>query len=154
MIYSRSGVRGRFSRSFSGDPLGGQHIGRLVSDRSGDLRWSLQITEERQQAVLVLTVRGRLGQASAGTLDAAIRAAGGEPAGFVIDLTQVDYISSAALVAIDGAAGRLAASRRVLVLCAVPEPVRIALELSGLLSRVSIEPTRERAVARVASGAG
>jgi len=122
-----------------------------VSDRPGDLRWSLQVAEERQEGVLILTARGRLGQASVETLDAAIRAAGREPAGFVIDLTHVDYISSAALVAFDTAAGRLAANGRALILCAVAEPVRIALELSGLLSRLNIEPTRERAVARVAT---
>ncbi len=105
--------------------------------------------------MLVLTAAGRLGHASAGALSAALDAAialGNR--GLVIDLAQVDYLSSAGLTAIDKAAARLAGVSEILVLCAVPEPVRIALDLAGLLSHFPIESSRERAVARVASGTG
>jgi anti-anti-sigma factor len=68
----------------------------------------------------------------------------------VIDLAQVDYVSSAGLAAISAAAARFATARSPLILCAVSEPVSVAFNLGGLLSQIQIEPTRSRAVARVA----
>jgi len=65
----------------------------------------------------------------------------------VLDFTLVDYISSAGLEVIATAASQFAAADGVLVLASVGEPVRIALDLAGLLERLLFEPSRERAVA-------
>ena len=127
-----------------------------MSGQAGQYRllWSLRITEERCDGVLVLSPAGRLSHSSAGALDAALTAAiEREKGGLVIDLGKVDYASSAGLLMI-AAAARLAHARGVLVLCALTEPVRIALDLAGLLPHVAIEPSRERAIARIASPTG
>ncbi len=99
--------------------------------------------------MLVLTLAGRVGCASADglrrTLDEAI--AQGDRR-VVIDFGLVDYVSSAGLGALEAAAVQCADDRGALVLCSVPESVRIVLDLAGLLPDFPIEPSRKRAVAR------
>ena len=112
------------------------------------LRWPLEITEERSDGVSVLALSGRVGQRSAPQLAAAIGRLLDRPAPrLVLDFTLVDYISSAGLEVIATAASQFAAADGVLVLASVGEPVRIALDLAGLLERLLFEPSRERAVA-------
>jgi anti-anti-sigma factor len=118
---------------------------------SGRGQWSLRVVEERQEGVLIVTVVGRLGHASLGHLSAVLDAAvDANAAGFVIDLQGVDYVSSPALTAIFSAVARLAELHGVLILCAVPQPVQIALHLAGLPPQLAIETSRDRAVARLA----
>lgn len=114
------------------------------------LRWPLRITQDRRDGVLVLALAGRVGFASADTLAATVAdaMAKGERS-LVIDLASVDYVSSAGLNALEAAATACAALGGTLVLCAVTEPVRVALDLAGLLSQFPIERTRDRAVAQV-----
>jgi anti-sigma B factor antagonist len=93
-------------------------------------------------------LQGRLGVTSSSILTAEVAAA--VSAGhfrLVIDLEGVDYVSSAGLVALSETRSRLGAHDGSLVLCHLPEPVRRAIELAGLLESFSIEPTRERAIA-------
>jgi anti-anti-sigma factor len=116
-----------------------------------DLRWPLRIVEERRDGVLVLAVAGRLGAASAAILDAAVaRAVGRGDARLVIDLAGVDYVSSAGLKALASAAGLCLRGRGALALCGLAEPVRVALDLGGLLIDVPTELSRHQAIIRVA----
>jgi anti-anti-sigma factor len=103
--------------------------------------------------VLVLTVAGRIGHASAPGLRERLEAlvAAGERR-LVIDLEAVDYLSSAGLVVLEAATARFEAIHGALVLCAVTEPVRIVLDLAGALPRFAIEPSRGAAIARLAAG--
>lgn len=118
------------------------------------LQWPLRLAQERCAGVFVLVAAGRLSHASAGAFRSALdEAVSRERGGLVVDLGRVDYVSSAGLVAIEGAAARLAEARGVLALCDLSEPVRIALDLAGLLSRLVVEPTREDAARRIASHA-
>jgi anti-anti-sigma factor len=103
---------------------------------------------EPDNGVQVLTPVGRVGQASAHLLAAAISEALERTPRLVIDFASVDYISSAGLAVLDDAVSRVAERGGVLVLSTVSEPVRIALDLAGLLPQVPLEPSRERAVAR------
>jgi len=116
-----------------------------------DLRWPLRISEERGDGVLVLALTGRLGAASAVRFEAAVTEAivRGDIR-LVVDLDGVDYISSAGLRALAAAEGRCAGARGALSVCRPTEPVRIALDLGGLLPELSIEQTREAAIAGVA----
>ena len=117
----------------------------------GHLKWSLRVVEHWYGDVLVLEVIGRVGAASAATFSEAVARGFGRGERLVVDLAGVDYVSSAGLRALEVAArpgGRNGGSPRILVVCAVPEPVRIALDLAGLLSRLHIEGSREMAVAR------
>jgi anti-anti-sigma factor len=114
-----------------------------------DLKWPLRIVEERLDGVLVLALAGRLGAASAASFDAAVaEAVGRGDARLVIDLAGVDYVSSAGLNALASAAGRCARSHGALVVCGLVDPVRLALDLGGLIPELPIEPSRVRAVVR------
>ena len=117
-----------------------------------DLTWPLRITEERVDGVLVLVLAGRLGANSASSFGgAAAEAVSRGDVRLVVDLDGVDYISSAGLKALAAVRSRCTDARGAMSLCGVTEPVRIALDLGGLLPELSIEPTREDAIARVAT---
>jgi anti-anti-sigma factor len=117
-----------------------------------DLRWPLRISEERADGVLVLALNGRLGAVSAVGFDAAVsEAVARGDVRLVVDLDGVDYISSAGLRAMAAAGGRCSEARGALCLCRLTEPVRIALDLGGLLRELSIETTRQEAIVRVAT---
>jgi anti-anti-sigma factor len=115
------------------------------------LKWSLRVVEHWHGDVLVLELFGRVGAASAATFSEAVARGFGRVPRLVVDLAGVDYVSSAGLRALEVAArpgARNGGPPRTFVVCAVPEPVRIALDLAGLLSRLRIEGSRETAVAR------
>ena len=117
---------------------------------SSRLRWPLHIAPSRSDGVLVLALSGRLGGISAGALTAALTGAIGQgDSRVVLDLTEMDYVSSAGLQAIGSAAARCTAINGGLALCGVAAPVRIALELGGLLDLLAVEPSREAAVGRL-----
>ena len=115
------------------------------------LRWPLRIDEERHDGALVLVLAGRLGTASAAQFGAAVAEAvmRGDRR-LVIDLKGVDYVSSAGLKALATAASACAEARGSLALCGLAEPVRIALDLGGLLADLPVAPSRDDAIARVA----
>ena len=120
-----------------------------------NLRWPLRIEEELSGGVIVVTLTGRLGAASALPFAAALtEAISRGNARMVIDLQGVDYISSAGLAALAAAAGLCVRSQGTLVLCGLSDPVRIALDLGGLLSELAVEPSREQAIVRVAAPSG
>jgi stage II sporulation protein AA (anti-sigma F factor antagonist) len=117
-----------------------------------NLKWPLRIVTERREGALVLALAGRLGAASADRFGAAVaEAVGRGEARLVIDLTEVDYVSSAGLNVLATAAGLCAQAGGALALCGLTDPVRIALDLGGLLPDVAIEPSRDRAIVRVAT---
>ena len=121
------------------------------SARSLDI-WRLRMERQRQESVLVLALKGRIGGASAGALRDALDAIIHQgDTRVVVDLTDVDYISSSGLLALDDAAGRLTSSKGCLVLCGMADAVRIAFELAALASRFLIESDRAAAI-RTASG--
>jgi anti-sigma B factor antagonist len=102
--------------------------------------------------VLVLTLTGRIGSASAPALaDRLAAATEGGDRRLVIDFAGVDYLSSAGLVVLEAANRRVEALEGALVLCALTEPVRIVLDLAGATSRFAIEPSRDLGVARLAA---
>jgi anti-sigma B factor antagonist len=116
-----------------------------------DLRWPLRITEDRPDGtgVLVLALGGRIGAASAARLDSALGEAVARANGrVVVDLAEVDYVSSAGLNALSAARDRCAAAGGAFVACAVLDPVKIALDLGGL--QIPIEATRDEAIRRAA----
>ena len=119
-----------------------------------DLRWPLRSEEERCDGVIVLTLTGRLGAASAGPFGTGLaQAIGPGNARVVIDLQGVDYISSAGLAALATAAGLCVRNHGALVLCGLTDPVRVALDLGGLLPELAIEPSREEALFRLTASA-
>jgi len=112
--------------------------------------WKLTIGRESSDGVAVLRVEGRLGTASSGDLIGAI--VGAIESGdrrLLIDLAGVDYVSSAGLLALDAASGRMHVAGGTLVLCGLTEPVRLALELSGLLPHFIVDGSKDDGLARL-----
>jgi anti-anti-sigma factor len=114
------------------------------------LRWHLHVDREDVAAnVTLFIVSGRLGTLSSGdlleTLAAAVAAGATR---VVLDLTDVDYVSSAGLLALQAIMGRLLVSGGDLVLCGLSEPVRMAFELAGLVDQFGQAASRDEAIAR------
>ena len=108
--------------------------------------WSLEIATERVPGGIVIIPRGRIGTVTASTFAAALTAARAESPRVVIDLEGVDYISGSGLMALSNA---VAGEGGPAILCGLREPVRITLDLAGLLDGVSIESTRAAAIDRL-----
>jgi anti-anti-sigma factor len=117
-----------------------------------DLRWPLRIAEQRRDGVLVLTLTGRLGAASAAPFAANLTQFIEQGhVRMVLDLAGVDYISSAGLNAVRAAAALCVSHHGALALCGLTDPVRIALDLGGLLAELDVAPSREGAIVKAAA---
>ena len=100
--------------------------------------WYLTITRRAEEGSLVVAAAGRLGQASAPELAAALLTAADEGHQVVLDLAAVDYISSAGLQVIEMAASRLHASGMTLMVRGAEGATKLSLDLAGPLANVSI----------------
>ena len=113
----------------------------------------MEIGEEKQGEVVVLAPGGRVDSASSAELEAALlRHLGAGESRLLVDCTGVEYISSAGLRVLLMLVKKLQASGGRLVLCAMPESVRLVFELAGFLPLFEIEDSREAALARFESG--
>ena len=112
--------------------------------------WRLRVTRTEDQEVLIVTVAGRLGTRSSGELiEALVEAIGQGHRRILCDLEGVDYASSAGLLALDAVSGRMHVAGGELVLCGLSDPVRLVLDLAGLLPHFAVEPSRDAALARL-----
>ena len=87
-------------------------------------------------------VTGRLGAPTSARLASAldeIVAAG--HCRLLIDVSGVDYLSSAGLAVIEQTAARLKDSGGILVLCGLQEPVRVSFEVSGAAGHLALAET-------------
>lgn len=114
--------------------------------QSGD--WTLRIQAAVDGDLTILTTSGRLGAASSGQLLDALGATTGR-GHVLLDLTSVDYVSSAGLKMLDEVEIRLRSRGSELLLCGISEPVRFVFDLAGLLGRFTIESSLESALAHV-----
>jgi anti-anti-sigma factor len=113
------------------------------------LKWPLQITSDRRDSVNVLTLTGRLSQNAAENLNRALaRAIDAGDTRIVVDLAGVDYLSSAALSALDLAAARCTSLGGCLALCSLTPPVQVSFEIAGVEGRIPIESTLSAAIER------
>ena len=114
----------------------------------------MDIHQEHRDGVLVVAPAGRIDTTTTEALEQALTGAfeGGELR-LVIDFAGVGYISSVGLRAMLVAAKRMRERRGTMVLCALGDAVRQVFELAGFLPLFIVEPTRDLAVARCASGA-
>lgn len=112
----------------------------------------MEVREERRPGgILVIVPLGRLDSVTSGELEARLIAhlAAGETR-LVIDMAQVEYISSAGLRVLLSVAKKLRGRGQV-ALCSLARSVRQVFELAGFLPLFTIEDSREPAVARMAS---
>jgi len=99
--------------------------------------WQLHTKTSIEGGIPVLFVEGRLGHDAAAELETvALQHPPGADANVVIDLSGVDYLSSAALKVFQALAERQSQNGGRLRLRAPSVAARLALELSGLLELV------------------
>ena len=67
----------------------------------------------------------------------------------MVDLSAVDYVSSAGIRALADASGQATLASLPLTVCGLQEPVRLAMNMAGLLPALDIQPSRERALERL-----
>ena len=112
----------------------------------------MQIGEARQDGVMVLTPAGRVDTTTSGALETRLASALSGPAPhLVVDLSAVDYISSAGLRVLLVAARRVQTTGGRLALCGMGYPVRQVFQLAGFLPLFTIQDTRDAAVAALAA---
>jgi anti-anti-sigma factor len=113
----------------------------------------MEIGEERTAGTLVIAPLGRVDSVSSGELERHVvaRLDAGERR-LVIDLSGVEYISSAGLRVLLLAAKRLKPPQGALVLCGMGPSVRSVLELAGFMTLFAVEPARAQALARLEAG--
>ena len=115
-----------------------------------DVVWYLRLEEEDLGSVLVLTVHGRVFSQTVADFSAHLAACDTRHVrAVIVDLSDVDYISSQGLRVLEEAATRARASQCELVVSGLQPPVRTAFDLAGPAG-LTIEPSRDAAVRRVA----
>jgi anti-anti-sigma factor len=106
--------------------------------------WFLTVTRRAEGGSLVVSAAGRVGSRAASKLEAALLAAAGDGRQddgrqVVLDLAEVDYISSAGLHAIELAAGQLKARNVKLLVRGAEGATKLSLDLAGPLVNVSYQ---------------
>jgi anti-sigma B factor antagonist len=119
--------------------MSGTHIG------TGEIP-SMEITEQKSAGVVTLRLSGRLDTTTASAFEDTIlgRIESGERH-LVIDLAQLDYISSAGLRVIVLAGKRLSAANGKMVLCSLKDRVREVFDIARLSSIFSIYSSHDDA---------
>lgn len=97
--------------------------------------------------VLVASLQGRLNNVNAAQTEAEIlQHINHGTTDLLLDLAELDYISSAGLRIVLIAAKRLKMSAGRLVLCGIQDATREVFEISGFMNVLTVADTRERAL--------
>lgn len=114
----------------------------------------MQIAEARVDGIVAVVPAGRIDTTTAPLLEQRLTAllAGGERR-LVVDFSGVEYISSAGLRVFLVLAKRLRDLKGRLVLCGMAEPVRQVFHLAGFMPLFLVEPSQDRALARLVTRA-
>jgi anti-anti-sigma factor len=108
----------------------------------------MDLNEERLDQVTALSVKGRIDSTTAPQFGQRIDAVVAAPSGrLVVDLRDLDYISSAGFRVLLVAAKRADESGSRLVLCGLSSKVRQLFDVGGFLDLFSIAATRDEAIA-------
>ena len=109
----------------------------------------MKLTRTNETYGTVLNVTGRLDGSTAELLHATLQDLIAErPERLVLDLSGMEYVSSAGLRILLIAAKKVSGTSTSLVLCALRPHVNEVFEISGLTSVFSIAPGREMAAAQ------
>ncbi len=109
---------------------------------------SLSIQTSMNGDIAVVNIGGRIDSASAPVLDEALTKSFSKNAKLVLDLQDVDYMSSAGIRAIFKAAQAAQKAGGELKLAALPETIQSILYTVGLTQKVNTYPTVADAVAK------
>jgi anti-sigma B factor antagonist len=106
----------------------------------------MEITERRTAEIVTLSLSGKLDTTTAKTFEDKIltQIESGDRR-FVIDLAQLDYVSSAGLRVFILAAKRLNSANGKIVLCSLKDPVKEVFDIAGFSSIFSIHGSHDEA---------
>ena len=108
----------------------------------------MDLSEERMDQVTALSVKGRIDSTTALQFGQKLESAVAVPSGrLVVDLRDLDYISSAGFRVLLVAAKRADQSGSRLVLCGLSSKVRQLFDVGGFLDLFAITATRDEAIA-------
>ena len=109
--------------------------------------FAMEITERRMADTVTLSLSGKLDATTAKAFEEKIFAQmeSGERR-FIIDLAQLDYISSAGLRVFMLAGKRLSSANGKMVLCALKDPVKEVFDIAGFSSIFSVYGSRDEAI--------
>jgi len=112
----------------------------------------MQIAEARRDGVVAVVPAGRIDTTTAPMLEGHLNAllAGGARR-IVVDLSGVDYISSAGLRVMLLLARRIQEGQGRLALCTLAEPVRQVFQLAGFLPLFTVCDSRDAALGQLAA---
>ena len=105
--------------------------------------------ERREEGILILPV-GRIDSNTSGELEKNLVARGAEPR-LVVDLSGVEYVSSAGLRVFLMLARKVKASGGRLALCGLPPSVKQVFDLAGFTALFVVEATADQAFARLSA---
>jgi anti-anti-sigma factor len=112
-----------------------------VSARSPQpLAWIVHADVHAVTDIVTLVVSGRLGSIGAPTFRALVATAATGHQHVQIDLTAVDYISSAGIGVLREAAERQRSAGGTLTIVRASEPVALTLRLAGAIAHLQIAP--------------
>jgi anti-anti-sigma factor len=111
----------------------------------------MELVEEVQGRVLVVTARGRLDGSTSQAFGARLEklTATSQPR-LVVDFSGIDFVSSAGLRVVLSLLKRVKAANGMLALCAVQVPVREILDITGFAGMLDLYEERAKAVAALA----
>ena len=105
----------------------------MTAGRNGPQMWCVRSHTVTENGATVLVLKGRLGHGTAGELEAAAKAVlAAGISHLVIDLSAVDYLSSAGLRVLESLAVAQKTNGARLTLRAPSPAARLSLQLSGL----------------------
>ena len=108
----------------------------------------MQIQQSSRDGVAIVSPRGRIDTTTSGAVEDTIRHVVDAGAhNLIVDLSGVEYISSAGLRVFLVLAKRMRDLRGKLVLSGMTEPVRQVFQLAGFMALFLVEPTQDSAFA-------
>jgi anti-sigma B factor antagonist len=107
----------------------------------------MDISEDRKADAVILALSGKLDATTAKTFeDRILGVINGGTQRLVVDLSQLDYVSSSGLRVFIIAAKRLQTVDGKIVLCSMKDHVRQVFDLAGFSSMLSIYASRDEAM--------
>ena len=107
----------------------------------------MDISEDRKADLVILALSGKLDATTAKTFeDRILGVINGGTQRLVVDLSQLDYVSSSGLRVFILAAKRLQTVDGKIVLCSMKDHVRQVFDLAGFSSMLSIYASRDEAI--------
>ena len=107
----------------------------------------MDISEERKADAVILVLSGKLDATTAKTFeDRILGVINSGTLRLVVDLSQLDYVSSSGLRVFILAAKRLQTVDGKIVLCSMKDHVRQVFDLAGFSSMLSIYASRDEAI--------